>query len=360
MRCAFLLATVVAVVAAPVVFAADFATFSNPTQVNLLQRWDYSGTWMIGAESNLAGKSDIQKAFDFPGDERGWRVDGGYTKGEVRGTFTFDKPVTIGEVSVVFRWNHGPNNLTFSFANGDVALGSFTVTPPNGTQGRYFLGDQTITLGGQTIAVSSLTITSMTISSNPSTSPNGEIWELWSVGAYLAAGQQLGIDGTYNVFNQESPTGTWAGGSEAAKVWATLDHSGAGSGNTAGYAEWHFGQAYEFYGASITPCFEGWNYVEAECYLHDVQILVSNDKGLSWTPLNKDPVALWTRGYLQADGGTPVLGDWVRLEWKGGGIENFRDISSFQLFGAVPVPEPATMSLLALGGLAMLHRRRAA
>jgi len=65
-----------------------------------------------------------------------------------------------------------------------------------------------------------------------------------------------------------------------------------------------------------------------------------------------------------------VVGSEIRMSWSDSGDVGVdgqgrptinggagRELNSFQLFGAA-IPEPATMSLLVLGGLAMLRRRR--
>jgi hypothetical protein len=337
MRCTLTWIAVLAVVAVPV--TAEAVNFDDATKVNLLQQRNVTtASWLVGVSD-----SSSLAALDFPGDERGWRISGNgsvYTT-----TFDFAKSVTIGAVSYEFRdVNHWSDYLTFSFAHGGTEVYSVTLNRGVDLASGYHLYN----------LPTDLTVTSVTVTGNVNSPVNTA--ELDGLGVYLAAGQSLAIDGTFNIFYQENAATTLQAGSFAgAAIWAATNRantSSAGTWNTGGQAVWKFEQEYEFYGAYINHCYTG-----NGRWLDNAQVWVSRTgEDNDWTPLNADPVVGWARGDLVAD--EPVIGNWVKLEWGPGGPDG-REISSFQLFGKA-IPEPATMSLLAIGGLAMLRRRRGA
>ena len=336
------------------VSAENYATFSDPTVVNLLQKWSTDGTWMIGAQGNHNGNSigtqDLQRAVVFARYAAGWRVNINQNS-VISVTYTFPSPVTIDTVSLsFFEAGHMPstaNCVTFSFDRGDdVIVDCRLVTTADNGAVRY--------------PISERTVTSMTVTFNPAVTGNNGVFELDGIGAYLAKGQSLAIDGTYNVFYQESSQ-TAEGTGSFANAWKWADCSGdtvAQPNGGPGLAEWHFSQDYTFYGAHITYMMSN--------ILRGAQVWVSDDEGLTWRPMialdvdeegNEIPFN-WKQSYQSF--AEPLTGSWVRLTWEDSSVGS-SEITSFQLFGAaiVPVPEPATMSLLALGGLALLRRRRA-
>jgi len=342
----------VAVCAASSVSAGTLANFTDPTQVNLLQRWSpVDGSWMITASGTHnggnIGSADLQKAMDYPGDGIGWRV----TVGEgsvIMATYTFAEAVTIDAVSLSFyRAAHMPSPdsvVTFAFDSGAPVIVAPEVCPSGVGAVRYVIPQRTTTTMTVTFDYAVWDGTS-----------NG-FFELDGIGAYLAPSQSLAIDGTYNIFHEENSQSTLVDGSYA-NAWRWADCNGrnyANPPNEAGEAVWHFSQAYTFDGASLTHAFNN-----ADKCLYGAQVWVSND-GKNWTALNADPIA-WQRSYLVFDTALSAedrTGDWVKLTWGPGSMTGLSEITSFQLFGSA-VPEPATMGLLALGGLALPRRRRA-
>ncbi|MCL2700376.1 MAG: PEP-CTERM sorting domain-containing protein [Phycisphaerae bacterium] len=306
------------------------------------------------------GPEDLQKAMMYPSDGTGWRV----TVGEgslITATYTFAAPVTIDAVSLSFyRPAHMPsadaNCVTFSFDSGAPV----TVAPiacPDAVPGE-------IREGAVRYAISERTITTMTVTFDYTEFPTGisnGFFELDGIGVYLAQGQQLAIDGTYNIFHEENGLLTMTDDSYA-NAWRWADCNGANYANPpggGGFAEWHFSQAYTFYGGSLTHAFNSGR------ALFGAQVWVSDDEGATWTPLialgvddEGDEIPFdWGFNNQYKSFAEAATGSWVRLTWEDS-IIGLSEITSFQLFGKA-IPEPMTMSLLALGGLTLLRRRRA-
>ena len=62
--------------------------------------------------------------------------------------------------------------------------------------------------------------------------------------------------------------------------------------------------------------------------------------------------------YIALELGFGTSGGWSAGDFNGDGIVNFKDYIILESNFNRGVPEPATMSLVALGGLAMLKRRK--
>jgi len=185
--------------------------------------------------------------------------------------------------------------------------------------------------------------------------------DLGTVGAYLASDQTLKIDGTYNIFWYENgkaiPTTSMASAASLAPMTDLNQLGGSTSlAGGGGWCTWELSQEYELHGMMLTAT------IGDTRQINDATILVSMD-GEEWFEVWSDPAYRWFAGsetYMAFHATTPEAAEalanakFVQLTWGDGTIAN---INQFQLFGAA-IPEPATMTLLALGGLAMLRRRK--
>jgi len=115
------------------------------------------------------------------------------------------------------------------------------------------------------------------------------------------------------------------------------------------------GIAYDFYKLGLSGG-DGYNNADAEFVLH----YRNGDEG-AWIPVVfEDDVTrqILPKSYGYFDLPEGIIATAIKLTVVNPGTGGQRnDILDVQLFGT-PVPEPATMTLLALGGLAMLRRRK--
>ncbi|MCL2700375.1 MAG: PEP-CTERM sorting domain-containing protein [Phycisphaerae bacterium] len=419
-------------------------TFTDPTKVNLLERWNANGTYYYVQDSpqgRLLSTAQMYKgaAAGLYGGVVGWNEEiwdgeelvGTIAHGIEATVVLGSTPMTLGALSVTWRdYNHTPSSWDICDQDGNVlasdtrdAHAYWVIIDRNNHnnilyQGRYGEDYQThldqagvgddwgfdwrLDPGTYSYSINA-SVTSLTF--KPSGQSVNGLIDLPGFGAYLAEGQSLAIDGTTSVFYEEkgkmSVTAIrdrydWVtvgqdDNDNDIREWQRIvngdsfDPSNLYDGTTAGVGlggagtvEWTFSQAYTFTGAALSKYENNEN-----AKIMGLTFEVSDDGGLTWTTVF-GPTDVWSSGYLVFD--LTATGDMFRMAWddseltwwersetdpaatwneeKGSwGVWGFnggggREIHEFQLFGAA-IPEPATMSLLALGGLALLRRRRA-
>lgn len=332
--------------------------FSNPTTVNLLEKWTTNGS---GAYALVATTTEDQSGgfgptwmADYSTASFGWRAGlpgAGNTK-TVSVTYTLPSSMTLGSVSVDWRTeNHSPIAYRFKDAGGNILASAANAAGFAG--GRY------------TYPVTATTnkITLECDLDNNGTPHSPLAFQCLGVGAYLAAGQTLPIDGSYNILYEEAPVGgplkmtvTGTGGSAG---W--YDHLGAGQNGVKPVGDtnsvtYQFSHEYELYGANIPQYDNG-------RVLNQAKIETSAD-GSIWSTVFSDAngwhytteAAPSQYGYMpwQVAKDQSWKARYVRLSWANN--TNPVEITEFQLFG-IALPEPSALTLAALGGLALLRRR---
>jgi len=189
---------------------------------------------------------------------------------------------------------------------------------------------------------------------------------LGGLAAYLAPGLTPDMSrGNYNIFYVEkaAPTLRWAnpekegqpGGQVEAGRWTdhVMGDNGGKPYHEAANATWEFSQAYELVGM-ILPQYDSGR------YLADAVLEALNEDGewvIIWQPIDygypNNNYYDYGQGYITFH--ESVLASAVRLSW--GENHNAVEITEFQLFGK-SIPEPMTLTLLTLGGAALLRRKR--
>ncbi|MCL2701888.1 MAG: PEP-CTERM sorting domain-containing protein [Phycisphaerae bacterium] len=368
--------------------ADPVTTFTDYANVNLLERWNADGTyglnftgtctyygsdgyWAPGSPGSIwetltdatptsvVSTSDFlskgilptngyapRHLVDYTPCSFGYQRSGSTADNRVI-EFTFDLggEVTIDRLFCTWRANnHATNNYQWLDDQGNVIVDVFDAD--------RFIGAQWDTPNQATTG----TVTTSSLTFRIYLEGAGDFVNagLGGLGAYLASdsGQQITIDGTYNIFHQETATPTGFFNS----AWTDRSLTGA-SGKPSGGADsctWTFSQEYTLTGMILT---QGWS---NDRYLAKAKLEVSlTGEDGDWETIwfaeeyRYDPE---TGSYIVFD--TAMDAKYVRLSWDNTQNPNTVEIYQFQLFGS-PVPEPATMTLLALGGLALLRRRRA-
>jgi len=437
MRLSVSFLTVVAVLMASSALAGPL--FTDPTQVNLLERWKSDGTYYyVQSSPNGVGKY-LSTAQHYKGAAIGL-YSGGLPSGGVETTVVLgSNPVNLGLVTIQWRdYGHTPTTWEIWGFDGtqDVLLGSgtrdehssWTAALYDKVSGTYlyqnnghfsaYAGEEATIQGHKehydqeyaeqrrlydierdeyfaekgtydgfrgfdctlswslnwsldtkqayavTTPVTNLTLKTSGVSGH-------SLIDLPSFGAYLAQGETLAMDGTFNVFREEIVQGKAsvetfrASYEDGVKVYTSTpfgvgnltDGTTAGFGlGRAGAIEWTFSQEYAFNGALISK-------YENTPAVMGVVMEVSNDGGKTWEVVFGPEDVTNANGTAYLAFTQTVTGDMFRLSWDdtidaGGGAGGGREIHEFQLFGKA-IPEPATMGLLVLGGLALLRRRRA-
>lgn len=329
--------------------------FQNPTAVNLLSRWDFNtGRYYYDPllDSDALGAGDFltfndgsrhQSTVDYATAGNGYSVSkpgAGQTK-TVTMRWTFDEPRTIDTITTTWRApDHSTNNYTFRDQTGDIfthapgpRFGAGTITHNFGARTSNFLEFETTLDDG-----------------------TGEFYHLMEnlgMGAYLAPGQQLKMDGTYDIFFDPH---TLIAGNDGGGDWT--NHAQGFNGfkpvGTDGEVIYDLGQIYKIRGAMLT-------HFDSGRFLANATISVSetNLPGSYVTIYGPDTEWHFRGEAAPRELGYVVLdqfadGRFVKLEWSNN--LNPVEITQFQVFGLLP--EPASFGLLTLGGLAVLGRRR--
>jgi len=369
--------------------------FTNSSRVNLLECWKPDGSYGLGvtitctylygsmgtetvtdmyARDDSIGAGGFYPVFLWTYAQCGAGFAHSYTLGEdriVEVTFDFGREVTIGELACVWRArDHAANRYEWVDERGTVVAGAYD---PARFTGSYSDTPNVATTG--TVATSKLTY--RVYLDGMSSSDPGPYYHnagLAALGVYLADGEQLSMkDGTYNIFYQETAPAT--GNVDGRWTDQTLATPGGKPSFPTGSCQWEFSQAYELFGMIFT-LYDNYDQFGNGRYLGNAKLEISmtGEEG-DWETVWEREKLYWFRDaevYIPFD--VEAIGQFVRLSWDNTDnlIEREREdgstyftsneveINEFQLFGRpyVPVPEPATMALLALGGLALLRRRR--
>jgi len=370
MRCTVTLAAVLAMVTA---FSATAGTtFSDPTSINILERWNPDGSYYYAQTTNTSHlwsraqwyKSHVSGLY------------GGIPSEGVIAKIEFDKPMQLDHLTLLWRdIGHTPTSWEIHDQNGLIVADTRDLEDVEG-----FLRDRLYT-------IDPLRAPSTYLEFRSSNTSIHKVVDMLRFGAYLAPGKDIVIDGTYNVFRQEVPKGkmsvkTYRGlvGSLAASDFDTtaLTDGEINGFNCydAGAIEWTFSQPYTFTGGLIAK-YEDFHNVMIKGLTLEVWDDVAEDWITVYTATTLEPIMDPDTGLQAVDPDTGLLlfdpipgtnsgflvftqqatGSKVRMSWLDTGGGGGREITEFQLFGRA-IPEPVTVTLLALGGLALLRRRR--
>jgi hypothetical protein len=276
-------------------------------------------------------------------------------------TFDFGREVTIGELACIWRApDHAANNYQWVDGLGNVVVDAYNAARLGG----LYTDTPNVTTTG---TVTTTKLTYRVYIDGMSSGDPGQYYHnagLAALGVYLADGQSLSMkEGVYNIFHQETAPAT--GNFDASWTDRVLGAPGQKPSFPTGSCTWEFTQAYELYGMVFSQYdyYDQWGHGR---YLGNAKLEVSmtgGDDPNEWTTVFEREELYWFRDgevYIPFD--TVTVGLFVRLSWDntdnltGDGGQNQVEINEFQLFGR-PIPEPATMSLLALGVAALLRRR---
>jgi len=367
---------------------ADVVTeFSNPSGVNLLECWNPDGSYGVGVSISriyldaggaptgvIETKTDIYER-DVFGTNGFYSVllwsynscGSGFAHSQTLGedwiieiTFDFGRQVTIGELVCGWRApDHAANNYAWVDDQGNVVASTYN---PARLGGMYTDTPNAATTG----TVTTSTLTYRVLIDGMSGSDPGQYYHnagLSALAVYLADGQSLSMaDGNYNIFYQETDPAT--GNFSATWTDHVLGAAGSKPSFPDGSCTWEFSQAYELHGMVFSQ-YDYYDQFSNGRYLGNAKLEVSmtGEEG-EWTTVFEREKLYWFRDgevYIPFD--IVTVGQFVRLSWDntenltGSGDQNQVEINEIQLFGR-PIPEPATMILLAAGGVALLRRRR--
>ena len=388
MRCTWTLVMVLAVLASSSAVAG--MNFTYPEQINILERWNPDGSYGY-AEEGSRRLSTAQLFRPYNAGLYGWLPDEGITAKVI-----FDVPVTLDHLVMQWRdrWDHVPDTWAIYDQNGLIASGSRgTVTEFVAAPITYNVWADPANPGTPRAPSTYLEI--VTSGSSDGGAQNVKYSDMIRFEAYLPVGSTVVMDGTFNIFREEvaknnaaivnglpatmttnagylDPRTEYDGGDRLRGDVARLT-TGAfspfdcgqywvkppvGEGeeeySSAGWIEWTLSQPYTLVGAQVMK----FDY-NAGNQIKDFMLKIYDDEADDWVTVFAQADMYGGYVVFRDEEGLPVevTGSKVLMSWgdirRGGGVE----ITEFQLFGRA-IPEPATMSLLALGGLALRRRRR--
>jgi len=380
--------------------------FSNPSSVNLLNCWNPDGSYglaFVATYSTYNNNGDLNVADTNLGDPYK-RFNGAGVRGPAR---FLDFSRNAGQIQ------GGANGSWYEITYDlgvPIEIGKLDIYWENNSSGRYGAHYQWLGDNGQFIAgwenptETYMTNTTTThdvanpqfgLSSKTLTTPvttqmltlrvyieagRGDTWSprIHGLGVFATNDQSLPIDGRYNILCQETAAGIGShnlagqiggGGTFSVTNWTNRAYDVGqfkiGDSNAAPFgscATWeNFSQDYEMYGFILTMYDAKLvTNLKVEVYNGTEWVLAwggENGKDYRWlTNDTNDPAYSVTDvAYIAFD--KPVVGNGVRVSWGPISPSSYAEFRQFQVFGAA-IPEPATMTLLALGGLAMLRRRK--
>ena len=386
--------------------SAAAQNFTNPSSVNLLECWQADGSYGVGVSikftpcidaAGTLGTSVVYTpsaaATETLNLVNYFRYDAGvnYSAGDFGAwyelTYTFDQAVTIGRINTCFSSdNSGRYGARYQWvANGQVIAGYSNAT----IKDFYYAsgGNVNVTPGvtairglyAEPVAGGSVTTQTLTLrvyldpgrKSVPSDTPR-----IYGLGVYLADGQQLAINGNannahYNLFYEPytvaSLTTTATGTALTALQENRLTDHALGSYNAnlqdqfvTTASSWGASIVYEFTALEDGYTASGFmlGMMSNNPFTMTGLKLEFSFDGVDWGDepawiAPTDNFDLYRNKYIPLNYDDAFK--FVRLSWDSGAGGR---LTEFQLFGgAAVVPEPMTMSLLALGGLAVLRRR---
>jgi hypothetical protein len=359
------------------------AQFSNPQDVNLLERWNPDGTYtpwtMAGTWGNTISATEglAVASIDYSAWGMAWRINKPGLDATKTATirYTFSQPMLIDELRFLVREaNHGPTNYTWSDQNGVIVTYTQPQVGDTGSSWRMPAGTYSDTFAPRLVSYLEWS-TTLDNTTGVNADPNFyHLLEVSGFGAFAAPGQAVHKDGTYNLLYDSNAHYEPSMSSGASAMWS--DHlpgsNGAKPSPSAGFATYDLGATHYITGAFLTQ-------YDTARYLSGASLDVSLD-GVNWTRvwtdtdtggLNLDAsVAEWhfrgeaaprNLGYIVLD--APYNTDfpqarYVRLNWNdhplgGAGIV---EITEFQIFGFIP--EPGSAMVLAAGAMMLGVRRR--
>ena len=284
------------------------AVFSDATLVNLLEKWNTDRTYGLTATTN---GSTVVRAIGYNAQGSGWYPG----LGNKYISWTFPYPVLLGKLTLAFRAaNHSPTSFTFKDDSGVV----WTDSNPTG----FPTGQITKTLTPHLTKTLRLDC-SFTLAAA----------EIDHIGAYAAAGEQVPMDGTYNILFEEKAKMSVSGTGYHSSWYSGIAPIAAGFGNgmkpvgLSGNIQFNFSQIYDVYGLYISHYDQG-------RFLKGAKVEVSAD-GSTWTtvygPLDfKYTYDASPFGHIPFTG-APVAARSLRLSWAGN--DNPVEILQIQVFG---------------------------
>ena len=349
-------------------------TFTYPEQINILERWDVgggpNGTYYYYDETRSSG-TPLSRAMWYKPDNGA--LYGDLPAGGVTATIEFKTPMQLDHLTMQWRnrWDHVPDTWAIYDQTGLIASGS------RGPESEFTANLMTYPMPPDPANPGSPRPASEYLRIETS---GGSQWiDLIQFGAYLAPGSTLAIDGTFNIFREEvalgkmtatagyfyaeHPRGDWPQngvGNLTDGTGATFDCGAYWSweenipeGISAGWVEWTLSQPYTLVGLFLSK------YNPNSQTIKGLKFEAFDDAKGEWVTVF-GPQDHATTDYIvfRDETGAPieVTGSKLLMTWDDAYRGNGYEIHEIHLFGR-GIPEPATMSLLALGGLALLRRR---